>query len=1368
MKMKLALAGLLCSLASSPLFAQVPQLIHYQGRLMVSGTNFSGSGQFKFALVGTNLAGATASFWSNDGSSAGGGEPATAAALPVIDGLYSVLLGDASLANMRMIPATVFTNADVRLRIWFGDGATGFDQLAPDQRIAAVGYAMMAGTAATVADGAITTAKLAGGAVTADKLADGAVSATKLAAGSVAATNIAAGAIGPNQLARRYDAGRLDTATSNLQISDAGNADLVVPFHTSFAATPIITFALENTNSATMTPQLALLGKTVTNFTLRLSQFDSFISTVYDKAGKVTINRGSDYGAYSSVSQVNGRPAICFYDKFNKSLLYAQAMDDLGTLWKTPVVLDAGPLADLNTSLLLVSGNPAVVYWSADGNGSPSIQIVRASDTDGQTWGAPVTVVSDDVWRVFSVCLVKDNPAIAFTTADAGILKMVRASNAAGSTWSTPVVVDGSRVCAYPTLKLVQNNPAIAYMDWSAMVLYYIRATDDTGNAWGAPLLLDVGRPINMATGNYSSTAFVHKAGFYASLEIIDGRPAVAYQVLPRHYGTNSAEGRYLRAGDALGTTWGIPRVAAKGWAITAASQDNMAIMGRNMRLSELGGKPYLTFRYFGYWNSNDAAPSEHAACRAANDASGSTWWRFVYPVYDGDSADSSVAVVNGSPACAYYADSQLKFKRIISANAWEWPANAILVKNPQIDLTGLLGQLVLTNGTPLVLFQDPAKGDLKSIKAVNASGTQWSASAQTVDSGGNAGLHTSLAVLPSGVAIAYRDESNRRLKFVLRDAQRWTPPVMVDALDNPDWPSLTSINGTAAIAYLAGGSRLRYVRALSESGSSWQKIIELDGGLTPNATPSLADINGRPAIAYAGMRLRFVGAANTTGTKWNAPVVVLDQATLGASLAVVDNRPAIAFYANGLFFVRANDTNGMAWPTEAKVDVAGNVGEFASLKVINGFPAIAYYDRDHGDLKFVLAGDVDGTSWNSPTTVDSAGDVGRYACLAEADGKPLIAYWAALPAGDLRIVRALDSAGKQWEPPMTVASDGTVGEFASLALTGDQWCVSYYDRSNSELKLARAGSPPETVDGGASVGLYLSAAMIGNYPCVSYYDQDNGRLKFNRATSTGASAWESPRVVDLAGDVGLYSSLADVNGFPAIGYYDRSNHLLKYVRATLASGGAWGAPVIVDGTNNVGAYASLAMVSGRPALAYYDATLGDLKYTRAGDANGATWGVPVTPDPGDVGQDVGRYASLAVVNGRPAIAYYDVRFGELKFIRANDDGGVAWGSYQAIDRSDDVGVYICLRVIAGKPAVSYYNQTSGDLKLIRARDADGRNWNAPIVADSGGGADVGSFAAMSEVNGNPSITYWDNTSGQVKNYYPFKPVQINWFSIEP
>lgn len=136
------------ALGATALNAQVPQLINYQGRVTLGGTNFDGTGQFKFALIN---AGGSTNYWSNDGRTTG--QPATAVPLTVTKGLYSVLLGDTSVGGMGVaISASVFANSDVRLRVWFNDGPTGFQKLAPDQRVAAVGYALVAATLDPTAD----------------------------------------------------------------------------------------------------------------------------------------------------------------------------------------------------------------------------------------------------------------------------------------------------------------------------------------------------------------------------------------------------------------------------------------------------------------------------------------------------------------------------------------------------------------------------------------------------------------------------------------------------------------------------------------------------------------------------------------------------------------------------------------------------------------------------------------------------------------------------------------------------------------------------------------------------------------------------------------------------------------------------------------------------------------------------------------------------------------------------------------------------------------------------------------------------------------------------------------------------------------
>jgi hypothetical protein len=122
--------------------AAVPQVLNHQGRIAVAGVNFNGNGQFKFALVdATGLI----TYWSNDGTSTVGAEPTSPVTLTVTKGLYSVLLGDTTLANMTALPTTALDHADVRLRVWFNHGTHEFQQISPDQRLAATPYAMVAG-----------------------------------------------------------------------------------------------------------------------------------------------------------------------------------------------------------------------------------------------------------------------------------------------------------------------------------------------------------------------------------------------------------------------------------------------------------------------------------------------------------------------------------------------------------------------------------------------------------------------------------------------------------------------------------------------------------------------------------------------------------------------------------------------------------------------------------------------------------------------------------------------------------------------------------------------------------------------------------------------------------------------------------------------------------------------------------------------------------------------------------------------------------------------------------------------------------------------------------------------------------------------
>ncbi|MBI3415719.1 MAG: hypothetical protein HY043_10455 [Verrucomicrobia bacterium] len=178
-----------------PVPAQVPHVINYQGSISINGTDYDGPGEFKFAFVNAE---GTTTFWSNDGSSIHAREPATATPIAVSQGDYSVLLGDTTLTNMTDLPPAVFANPDLWLRVWFSDATNGFQHVAPDQRIAAVAYAMIA---VNVSDGAITSAKLARGAVTTEKLAPNSITAASIAPRSIGPAQLALGAAEANLLA---------------------------------------------------------------------------------------------------------------------------------------------------------------------------------------------------------------------------------------------------------------------------------------------------------------------------------------------------------------------------------------------------------------------------------------------------------------------------------------------------------------------------------------------------------------------------------------------------------------------------------------------------------------------------------------------------------------------------------------------------------------------------------------------------------------------------------------------------------------------------------------------------------------------------------------------------------------------------------------------------------------------------------------------------------------------------------------------------------------------------------------------------------------------------------------------------------------
>ena len=172
------------------------------------------------------------------------------------------------------------------------------------------------------------------------------------------------------------------------------------------------------------------------------------------------------------------------------------------------------------------------------------------------------------------------------------------------------------------------------------------------------------------------------------------------------------------------------------------------------------------------------------------------------------------------------------------------------------------------------------------------------------------------------------------------------------------------------------------------------------------------------------------------------------------SSLAVVNGNPAISYYdwfQKNLKYVRASDAGGGSWGTPLAIDSAGDVGWHSSLAMVGGFPAIAYGDNTNDCLKYVRSGDAVGSSWGTPQIVDSGIEGHAEASLAVVSGNPAISFYTGYPEFDIKF--ALWS-GTSWSID-TIDSEGQVGHYSSLAVMNGHPAISYCHYTNHALKFA-------------------------------------------------------------------------------------------------------------------------------------------------------------------------------------------------------------------------------------------------------------------------------------------------------------------------
>lgn len=305
--------------------------------------------------------------------------------------------------------------------------------------------------------------------------------------------------------------------------------------------------------------------------------------------------------------------------------------------------------------------------------------------------------------------------------------------------------------------------------------------------------------------------------------------------------------------------------------------------------------------------------------------------------------------------------------------------------------------------------------------------------------------------------------------------------------------------------------------------------------------------------------------------------------------------------------------------------------------------------------LHFSSAQSLDGTYGFS--VLDAPGAAGQstpgtYNSLARgADGTLYLAFFDPVS----QTLQIETSTGGNWSPPTTIDSTVGAGYYVSLALDKNGLPgVAYYNASAADLRFAHFNGSVwivQTVDSQGSVGDYPSLAYTGLDPVITYHSAAHHALEFAAFSGGRRGKW-TLNTIDSKGDPGYYSSVAldPVHGGWSVAYENNADGSFEY--ATQAKG-KWKI-VKVDANHRGGGYVSLAYnAAGQPAFSYYDAADRSLEFAQAGTSG---WSTTIVQD-GRRGA-VGQYSHLFFTpSGNAEILYYAARTGSV-FAAVGNAGG--------------------------------------------------------------------------------------------------------------
>ncbi|MBN2546085.1 MAG: exo-alpha-sialidase, partial [Spirochaetes bacterium] len=314
------------------------------------------------------------------------------------------------------------------------------------------------------------------------------------------------------------------------------------------------------------------------------------------------------------------------------------------------------------------------------------------------------------------------------------------------------------------------------------------------------------------------------------------------YNVYISYYDVSNKDLKVAVSAD-RGTSWPQNRIKTIDSAGDVGDFNSIAVYGNNVYVSYLDKTNY---------NLMFAMSSDR----------GSSWPAVNLEVVDsntgGGSFDFETAVTADSSnvyiAYHYFGLQDLKFARSDDGGAaWSW-----IITVDDTNFVGRYSSIAVDGTNTYISYYDITNGNLKFAKSVNE-GTTWSAGLQqTIDSAGDVGKYTSIAVNGDNIYISYFDDTNGNLKFARStDAGETWPLANIKTVDSStgagQYSSLAVSDATIYISYYENlNDDLKFARS-DDGGTTWPaaNIKTVDSTGNVGMSSSLAVNGSNVYISY-------------------------------------------------------------------------------------------------------------------------------------------------------------------------------------------------------------------------------------------------------------------------------------------------------------------------------------------------------------------------------------------------------------------------------------------------------------------------------------------------------------------------------------